>query len=653
MIYFYLDCVNLLKLNYQRAKTRLAAKSFQLNLTGKIISIFLFYLIFNNNFLCPIQAQDASNTPIYSKDWNKYLEHNLNGQTLFGEVALVEKGARLTLESTNFSAISPQFTPPKVSDNFAYEIQFSLENFQVGDHFEFRYYFYKKPTDDENSGARYFSISCQIAESWTGERNLTCQHLHAGASSLVIYNNKLSANLGAGDQLLTLRLVKNNTTFHTYIWVNGQDNLIADISLNTSINNLAPNIYPPALVLDQSQAQAAITLRQFLYAAPEFTRTIDIWPVRQNDPNWDNLHLGHTEMVGQPQTIGEIGCALTSAVMLFNEHGYSFLPDGSWLDPDGLNFWLQNQPDGYINNNLLNWLALTRLSTQLHQKYHTQNNELFPKFEYKKVQYPYAIYNQNYLPYHLSDHLSNAEPVIVELPGHFVVAYQSNFLNAFNFIDPYYTNRQQLQDYPATRQKILSLRRLIPSFTDQSYLMINIIGSASVYVQDEQGVTLELESSTLYQPTLDENNPEQFLGKQYLFAKPNAGKYKFIIRDTTAGTVASKFNILAYNQDAAVIMFAQNEIDIDEDGEIIELTFSKASSDTFAVFVDTNHRRDAWEFWSPTYDWQNQYSKLQFNLLMQQKKFVTAELYRHDYLQRGLISETLSNQLFNFWQNNL
>lgn len=646
MTYFYSNCI---KTSPSHPKKKLFT-----NISTKLIFIFLISFIFNLNFSAQIQAQEPLTTPIYSKNWSKYLEHNLDGQTLFGEVTLVEKGARLTLNQTNFSAISPQFRPPAVTDDFAYEIQFSLENFQVGDHFEFRYYFYKKPDDNESTPAHYFGLDCQIKNSQTNQRNLSCEHVHKGASGFVIYLNKLSSDLTAGDQSLTLRLVKQGTSFRTNVWVNSQDNLIVNINLDKATDGMAPNIYPPALVLDRSQAQAAITLQQFLYAKPEFTRIIDIWPVRQNDPNWDNLHLGQTEMVGRPQTIGEIGCALTSAVMLFNEHGYSFLPDGSWLDPDGLNFWLQNQPDGYINNNLLNWLALTRLSTQLHQKYHTLDNELFPKFEYKKVQYPYSTYNQNYLPYHLSDHISHDEPVIVELPGHFVVAHQSNLLNVFNFIDPYYANRQQLQDYPATRRKILSLRRLIPSFTDQSYLMINIIGSATVSVQDEQGTTIELESGPLYQPTLDEDYLEgYFVGRQYLFAKPTDGKYKFIIRDTTAGTVASKFNILAYNQDAAVTMFAQKEIDIDEDGETIELTFSKASTDTFAVFVDTNHRRDAWEFWSSTYDWQNEYTKLQFNLLVPQKKFATAELYRQDYLKRGLISATLSNQLFNFWQNNL
>ena len=100
-------------------------------------------------------------------------------------------------------------------------------------------------------------------------------------------------------------------------------------------------------------------------------------------------------------------------------------------------------------------------------------------------------------------------------------------------------------------------------------------------------------------------------------------------------------------------MFAPQDIVIDEDGENIELTFFKESPDNFAVFVDKNQHHSYWELWGSSYDWPNQFVRLQFDLLIQQEKFATAQIFLQDYLKRQLITANLYNQLCNFIQSNL
>ena len=94
--------------------------------------------------------------------------------------------------------------------------------------------------------------------------------------------------------------------------------------------------------------------------------------------------------------------------MIFRYHGIDRLPDGRELTPSTLNSWLTDQPDGYIGPGLTNWIALTRLSRQMHPVLGT------PVLEYQRLT------SANISA--ASNQISQSLPVIVQIPGHFLVA---------------------------------------------------------------------------------------------------------------------------------------------------------------------------------------------------------------------------------------
>ncbi|MHA2055175.1 MAG: hypothetical protein ACW99F_16470, partial [Candidatus Hodarchaeales archaeon] len=84
--------------------------------------------------------------------------------------------------------------------------------------------------------------------------------------------------------------------------------------------------------------------------------------------------------------------------MVLQYHGHDVFPDT-------LNSWLLNQPDGYIGNGYLNWLAVSRYSLQ------NQSPSSSPL--------EFRLFNEPNDP-HLKQDINNDQPVIVRVPGHFV-----------------------------------------------------------------------------------------------------------------------------------------------------------------------------------------------------------------------------------------
>lgn len=158
-------------------------------------------------------------------------------------------------------------------------------------------------------------------------------------------------------------------------------------------------------------------------------------------------------------TIYSWGCAISSAAMVLNYHGIKKLPDGTALDPGTLNTWLKSQPDGYVRNGLVNWLALSRLSKLAKQ---SGNN---PEFVFDALEYRRTT-GENKTQ--LTQDLANNIPSILEVPGHFVVAKGTQD-DTFVINDPFYDRSTLADGYENT---FLSLSSYIPSTTDLSYFFI-------------------------------------------------------------------------------------------------------------------------------------------------------------------------------------
>lgn len=580
--------------------------------------------------------------------FNSYLQHarNLNDQFYsWGEIFLGEQGARLALTDTDFSALSPKISPlPALDGAYAHQLDFQLHNFQPGDQFEFRYLFLPDSS--------YQSLRCQVDSHYL----LNCQVIKQTASQSLPFlrvTQHGALNLQAGSHL-SLILYQNQNFFFLKLWSSDQAEFARFLVKTTDLTPYQQKaaLFAPALVLDQqltTQKTAGLTLSHWQTTSADFTQTLALWPVYQTDPNWSQEILGHTAASGNPQTIGEIGCALTSSVMIFHHYHYHFLPDGQPLNPSTLNHWLTQQPDGYIDNNLLNWQALTRLSRQLQKQQLAQNphSSIFPKLEFQVITgNPNDSYWQETF---IFSKVQAGEPIIAELPGHFIV-FHGHAYNLANFlvVDPYYPQIQTfLQEQTYHRFYIYGLRYLRPSQTDQSYIIVNVLGDRQLFINS--AATSQFQVIALRQPVAAGEN-SQTVGRQYLLAKPPTGTYHFHF---TSGSDTSQFSIFAYNQKGEVNPFPYDQSPISPEGESITLHFDSTSETDFAIFIDNLDHHQTWWTFNQSLSWPSQLLRLQFTYLVSHRLFATAEIYRRDYTDRGLLSPELSNQLFSFWQKQL
>lgn len=252
--------------------------------------------------------------------------------------------------------------------------------------------------------------------------------------------------------------------------------------------------------------------------------TLSVPMFKQNAQPWKNDVYDSANLWSPADpTIGGWGCAMTSAVMVFNYYGITKLPDGQALNPRTLNSWMKNQPDGYVNGGWVNWLALSRLSKLAKQ---SGNNN---GFKNDALEYSRAPGADKTI---LTNDLKNKIPGILELPGHFVVATGIKD-NTFTLNDPLYNRSLLTDNYNNT---FLNLGRYTPSSTDLSYLMLVSDENTSISVKDASGKTVGEEF--IQQPLENENNTSIKNSKparMYYLPKPADGKYTVTLNSSSAG----------------------------------------------------------------------------------------------------------------------
>ena len=187
--------------------------------------------------------------------------------------------------------------------------------------------------------------------------------------------------------------------------------------------------------------------------------------------SWAEVVYDHTQEFFNPAlTIGNSGCALTSAVMLLHYYGFDTFPDqeswsselrGKTINPETLNLWLKSEADGYLGVGLVNWLAITRLTKLLSQ---SVANKQFLAFAYA-----------DYQPDLVSEELGAGRPVIADLDGHFVVitgmAENGDHEEAISYLinDPVDSEHTMLDP---KIEPIQSLRLFKRNQTDLSYFLL-------------------------------------------------------------------------------------------------------------------------------------------------------------------------------------
>lgn len=224
---------------------------------------------------------------------------------------------------------------------------------------------------------------------------------------------------------------------------------------------------------------------------------LSVPPIFQYSPPWGSQEYDTAHKWSNNPTIDHWGCALTSASMVLQYYGHN-------INPDGLNSWLNSQPDGYLRNGSLNWLAVSRYT-----KIHDTSNS--PSLEFRR----YGANNTT-----LENELNNQRPMILSFPGHFVVAKGKNDID-FLVNDPQSASNQTISDVSAsTGGSYSAIDSFIPSHTNLSYILLAASGNTNLKVFDNHGD--EITGFTYSEaPLIDDLNKADTSGESLtIFAYP-------------------------------------------------------------------------------------------------------------------------------------
>ncbi len=178
-------------------------------------------------------------------------------------------------------------------------------------------------------------------------------------------------------------------------------------------------------------------------------------------------------------TIEQCGCVLTSVATVLAMYNVVELDDGTELDPATLNEWFsqeaQQTPSGWVSHGYafgdVVWTAVNELSGELSRK--------DPSIKPLK----YARTGTGSIE-EIQSELREGRPIILEVPGHWIVAYKID--NGDILInDPYYRNRTTLADYTDRGVPILS-SVLFQESDDLSAVVITVPRAARVEVKDQE-----------------------------------------------------------------------------------------------------------------------------------------------------------------------
>ncbi len=271
-----------------------------------------------------------------------------------------------------------------------------------------------------------------------------------------------------------------------------------------------------------------------VFSLPQvITNELEVPLFKQTDTKWSNLEYDSAKLWSTNPTIHRWGCALTATAMIMRYYQLDFLPDGQEITPASLNVWLQNQTDGYIGDGLLNWLAISRLSADIHDKYGT------PKLEYQRLAGVDLTKQIEALTQNL--------PLIFNIAGHFLVANGYNQGNQdFSILDPYFIYR----NFKQHQKELLSSRLFTPSYTDLSYLLF--VTKPGVEIKVSTNPTSEIELEQFEEQLIDPVSGQETSRKITQIRKPKLNNYQFEINNSSPETASVDF--YSYNQTGQVLV---------------------------------------------------------------------------------------------------
>jgi hypothetical protein len=282
---------------------------------------------------------------------------------------------------------------------------------------------------------------------------------------------------------------------------------------------------------------------------PDFSQRCALWASQEYDH-------GTGQDIGCGRTMAQCGCALTSAASLLLRYGVTRGPDGRPTTPASLNDWFKAEARqtasgavsrGYVYGGV-NWLAVAAYSKQAAARFGTP-----------ELTFAGSINNDLAA---LQREVESGRPVVVQQPGHFVLAHGAAS-GTVAISDPFYPERTALNT-PTYGNRFLSGRLYRPG-PNVSALMVAAPRGVRFSVRDSSGAATglrqsasepvsEVRSSTFARdqawrdPTCTLAAPKPDSGvDQAILSTPGAGKYKAEV----SGNPNERYSVAVYAYDEA------------------------------------------------------------------------------------------------------
>lgn len=253
---------------------------------------------------------------------------------------------------------------------------------------------------------------------------------------------------------------------------------------------------------------------------------------KQTDKKWASLEYDSAEDWALSPEMSRWGCAVSSMAMIMKYHGITRLPDGSAVTPETLNEWLKDQADGYFSGSL-NWLAVTRLTRLINEKYGT------PKLEFTRTNGT----AEDVIALAKKD-LEEKKPVILGNGDHFFVADGYNGVEDTLLIKDPAFNYQKLSQH---KKEVQTIRRFTPSYTDLSYILAIVPKGLDLQVTNDQGQSISFQRITdSFADVLDPTSKTPEI-EQILVQKPETGTLHFSVSQSET----QPYEVVFYNYDVA------------------------------------------------------------------------------------------------------
>ena len=253
----------------------------------------------------------------------------------------------------------------------------------------------------------------------------------------------------------------------------------------------------------------------------------------QLDPIWASDEYDHASTWASEgdREMEEWGCVTSSAAMVLKHFEVNHPDMNEITDPQNLNDWLTGQPDGYVRNGLVNWLAVTRYAHLSEMAgYSTQS-----------LEYVREPYSETSVSGRLAEDPSL--PVIVKnTNSHFFPIYDEDG-DDWLVSDPLESASSEI----AKTTSLVTSNILIPSHTDLSYMMWIIEPGDVLRLYDSAGNLLSTESVI---ETLGGTGGSGASVQLVYFQQPMTGSYHVEI-DNPGGST-DPIEMYFYNQEGEI-----------------------------------------------------------------------------------------------------